>query len=151
MEESRAPKRSRSLIRVTSSRKDSPRPPGRNLNRSSPRIKSAVQETGLRTSLASSSFWAIRAKSIRGSATKKVSRRCPFPKMMSSLIPALPSSRAKSARISRRLLSDGHASIDVFVIPGRAACAGPESILRSAGLVDSGLAAVRRPGMTGEM
>jgi hypothetical protein len=36
-----------------------------------------------------------------------------------------------------------------FVIPGRAHLrAGPESILRSAGVMDSGLAASPRPGMT---
>jgi hypothetical protein len=38
-----------------------------------------------------------------------------------------------------------------FVIPGRAEGAGPESVLRSAGVMDSGLAASRRPGMTGGM
>jgi len=43
------------------------------------------------------------------------------------------------------------AGITCFVIPGRAEGADPESILRSAGVMDSGFAASRRPGMTGEM
>jgi len=44
-----------------------------------------------------------------------------------------------------------------IVIPGRAGGADPESILRSAGVMDSGFARLRpsgfggRPGMTGEM